>query len=296
MLAPKGIIWLSSYPKSGNTWFRIVLSRILNKSSTLNYINDIDTILGSPMVTNRSWMNKTLGYDSTLLHDDEIDQLRPEAYKWYAEQIKQTIYIKTHDAYTRLTDQRPLIPQEGCLGAIYFIRNPLDVAISLAHHAKCPIDWSIQMMGNQQFSVPLNAKNDKQIRQQLLSWSQHVQSWVTQPPFRILVLRYEDMFFNPIETFNKSMEFLKLDIAPELLKKAIDDASFDKLQQHEQQYGFKEKLENSGTFFRKGVVGDWQNTLTKEQVERIIHNHEEVMRTYGYLDEYHQPIKGSLYE
>ena len=290
----KGIVWLSSYPKSGNTWFRIVLSRLLNQSDNLNYINDIDIILGSPMVASRGWMNKTLGFDSTLLDDDEIDQLRPAAYAWYAGQIKKTAYIKTHDAYTVLKDNTPLIPAAGCLGAVYFIRNPLDVAVSLAHHAKCPIDWSIHMMGNKDFSVPLETHNDKQIRQRLLSWSLHVQSWTAALPFKVLVLRYEDMFFKPLETFFKGAAFLNIDTSKKALQEAIADASFDKLQQYEQRFGFKETPENDRQFFRKGIVGDWQNTLSKIQTQRIIHDHADMMRTYGYLDHHNQPVSNDI--
>lgn len=292
MPTSKGIVWLSSYPKSGNTWFRIVLSHLLNQSPTRHYINDIDTILGSPMVANRSWMNKILGFDSSLLDDDEIDQLRPAALSWYARQIKQTTYIKTHDAYTRIKDDTPLIPSDGCLGAVYFIRNPLDVAVSLAHHAKCPIDWSIHMMGNNDFSIPMNPGNDKQIRQKLLSWSGHVQSWVAapSPAIKVLVLRYEDMFFKPLETFSKGMAFLNIDRSQEALQEAIDDASFNTLQQHEQRFGFQEKPAIDGQFFRKGIVGDWQNTLNDSQIQRIIQDHAVIMGQYGYLDENNQPV------
>lgn len=290
MPSSKGIFWLSSYPKSGNTWFRILLSRLLNQSSRLSYINDIDTILGNPTAANRGWLNKTLGFDSNLLTDDEVDQVRPAVYKWYAQQAKQDMYIKIHDAYTHLKDNTPLIPAEGCLGAIYFIRNPLDVAISLAHHAKCPIDWSIYMMGNQFFTIPLKTHKEKQIRQQLLSWSSHVQSWTTNPFIKLLVMRYEDMYSSPLETFTHSMKFLNLDISETKLQEAIEDTSFNKLQQYEKRFGFKEKPAIEGQFFRKGIVGDWRETLTEAQVQRIIHDHGELMRAYGYLDHNNQPV------
>lgn len=284
MSKAKGIYWLSSYPKSGNTWFRIVLSRLLNQSPELSYINNMDSILGSPMLVSRAWMNKALAFDSMLLHDDELEQLRPAAHQWQSTQIEQTSYIKTHDAYIYLQNGTPLFPAEGCLGALYFIRNPLDVAISLAHHAKCSIDWSIYMMGNKDFYVPFEAKRDKQIRQKLLTWSMHVQSWTATLPINVLVLRYEDLFFNPLETFAQGIQFLNLDVSEAALAQAIDDASFDKLQQYEKRFGFKEKPAIEGQFFRKGVVGDWRETLSEEQVQRIISDHAEVMRVYGYLE------------
>lgn len=279
----KGIVWLASYPKSGNTWFRIVLSHLLNQSSSLNYINDIDTILGSPMVANRGWMNKALGYDSTKLKDDDLDTLRPAAYKAYAQQLEKTTYIKVHDAYTKLEDNAPLFPEEGCLGAIYFVRNPLDVAISMAHYVNCPIDWSIHMMGNKDFAIPMEGGNQKQIRQKLLSWSLHVESWRSVSNFNTLILRYEDMFYSPEETFTKALQFLHLDFTPDAIRQAIQETSFDKLQQHEKKFGFKEKLTPEGQFFRKGIVGDWKETLTEPQVQKVIRDHGEMMRAYGYL-------------
>lgn len=286
----KGIFWLSSYPKSGNTWFRIVLSRLLNQATDLHYINNIDRILGSPMLVSRAWMNQVLAVDSMLLDEDELEQIRPAAHQWQGRQMKHTAYVKTHDAYTYLADRTPLFPADGCLGAIYFIRNPLDVAISLAHHAKCSVDASIYMMGNKEFTVPFDTQNDKQLPQKLLTWSMHVQSWTGSTSINVLVLRYEDMFVKPIETFRQGIEFLNLQVSSAALDQAIDDASFNKLQQYEKQFGFKEKPPVSGQFFRKGIVGDWQKTLTEVQIQKVIHDHAEVMRVHGYLDAENRPI------
>jgi hypothetical protein len=290
MFIDKGIFWLSSYPKSGNTWFRIVLAHLINQSHSLNYINTIDSILGSSMVANREWMNKALGYDSIALPDDEIDSLRPGAYKAYAQHIKKTTYIKIHDAYTYVDNKTPLFPAQGCLGALYFVRNPLDVAISMAHYVKCPIDWSIHMMGNKDFVIPLEGGNAKQLRQKLLSWSQHVESWRKVSTFNTLIVRYEDMFFNPQDTFTKALRFLNLDFSQEAIAQAIDASSFEKLQHHEKNVGFKEKLSPDSSFFRKGIVGDWKETLNEAQIQKIIHDHGDVMRLYGYLDDNNQPV------
>lgn len=286
----KGLVWLSSYPKSGNTWFRIFLARLLNSSQHLSYINDVDKILGSPMVVNRTWVNQALGFDSQWLSQEEVQQLRPITYQWYAKKVEQITYIKTHDAYTYLSDNTPVMPSEGCLGAVYFIRNPLDVAISLSHHAKCPIDWSIEMMGNPHFSVPIDLNNAKQIPQKLLSWSQHVQSWTSLTAMNILVLRYEDLFFQPFDTFSRGIQFLNVDVSPMALKQAIEEASFNTLQQFEARFGFREKPAIEGRFFRKGIVGDWKNTLNKAQIQKIIRDHAEVMHAFGYLDEHMQPV------
>lgn len=285
-----GIIWLASYPKSGNTWFRILLSHILNTSDALHYINDINSILGSHMLAERRWMNAVSGFDTTLLSHEEVDQLRPAAYTWYARTLRKKTCIKIHDAYTFLKDGRALIPDQGSYAALYFIRNPLDVAISLAHYAKCPLDWSIQMMGSPYFVIPQERLRNVQLRQKLLTWSQHVQSWASAKPIRRLVLRYEDMLANPSETFGKGLEFLDLKVSDSRLQAAIEATSFDKLQQQEAKFGFREKLSTEGQFFRKGIAGDWKNVLEPRQIEKIIQDHGEVMRQFGYLDDENQPL------
>jgi len=290
MSESKGIYWLSSYPKSGNTWFRIVLARLLNTNPDLSHINDIDDILGSPIAASRTWMNKMLGFESSLLTEEETEHLRPAAYTWHAQNLQQPTYIKIHDAYTYLENNKPLIPIEGCLGAIYFVRNPLDVAISLAHHAKCPIDWSIHMMGDKQFAIPFKVNKSKQLHQRMLTWSSHVQSWVTNQPLNLLVLRYEDMLANPLESFTKAIHFLKLSKSQTEIEQAIAETSFNKLQQFEKHFGFKEKPAIEGTFFRKGIAGDWKNTLNQEQINKIIDDHGDVMKSFGYLDEQNRPV------
>jgi hypothetical protein len=286
----KGIVWLASYPKSGNTWFRLLLSHLLNNSTSLHFIRDVNNILGSPMLANHTWMSQVLGFDCNLLTDDELEQVRPSIYKWYAQRLERTAYIKIHDAYTYLKNDTPLIPPEGCLGAIYLVRNPLDIAISLSHHTKYPVDWCIHMMANHDFSVPF--KNNKaQVRQKLLSWSMHVKSWVTLTDIPVLVLRYEDLMFNPIDTFVRGLNFLNLDFTQSSLERALTATSFSSLQKYEQNHGFQEKPSTADKFFRKGIVGDWQQTLTPVQIDRIIHDHKECMLDYGYLDEHLQAKK-----
>lgn len=289
MLNAKKIIWLASYPKSGNTWFRILLSHILNTDKDLHYINDIDKILGSPMLAERRWMNAVTGFDTTLLSHEETDQLRPEACSWYARGLKPKTCIKIHDAYTFLKDGRALVPEEISLAAVYFIRNPLDVAVSLAHHAKCPLDWSIQMMGNPHFTIPEERHRHIQMRQKLLTWSQHVQSWLGSP-INCLVLRYEDMLDNPLKTFGKGLDFLDIHVSPGELQNALDAAAFGKLQQQESKSGFRERASPGQQFFRKGIAGDWKNMLEERQIVQIIENHAEVMRLYGYIDDKNQPL------
>ena len=288
MPAKQGIFWLASYPKSGNTWFRIVLANLLNTSTEPVDLNQLQT---GAIASARGWVDDVLGFDSALLSHDELDQLRPAAYQWHSEQNNQMGYHKIHDAYTCINNGSPLIPSQGCLGALYFIRNPLDVAISFANHSSCSIDQAIENMSNKTFAFCKGKyRQHHQLRQWLLSWSLHVQSWASVQDMNVLVLRYEDMKQNSLFTFTKAIEFLGLDRSQNAIKQALDNASIDNLQRQEAQYGFNEKPARVGHFFRKGIVGDWQQTLTPIQINRIINDHGEMMQQYGYLDAHQQPV------
>ena len=288
MPSKSGIYWLASYPKSGNTWFRIVLANLMNASTAPVDLNQLQT---GAIASARGWVDEALGFDSALLSHDELDQLRPAAYQWHSEQNNQIGYHKIHDAYTYVNNARPLIPSEGCLGALYFIRNPLDVVISFANHSSCSIDQAIENMSNKTFAFCKGKyRQHNQLRQWLLSWSLHVHSWVSVQDINVLVLRYEDMKQNSLDTFTKAIAFLGLDVSQDVIQQALDNASIEKLQQQEVQSGFNEKPARVQRFFRKGIVGDWQQTLTPTQINRVISDHGEMMQRHGYLDAHQQPI------
>lgn len=272
-MSSHGLYWLSSYPKSGNTWFRIFLANVLYGTSD---INCVDGLIHDEISTSRTWLDKACGFDTALLSDDEVDALKPAIYTAYAANSGIS-YHKTHKAYTYLEQGQALLPREGCLGAVYFIRNPLDVVVSLAHHLMCPIDKAIDIMGNRHFAL-----HAFPLRQWLLSWSLHVQSWLDAQHLSCLFLRYEDMVLAPEQTFSKALQFLNLDIEPARIRKAIDDSMFDKLQRLEQERGFYEKPPKLERFFRKGIIGDWKNQLNASQIQRIIRDHGELMQAFDY--------------
>ena len=279
----KGIIWLASYPKSGNTWFRVFLTNLLRGGDTPADINELEH---TPIAGAREIFDNAMGFEASDLTADEIDRLRPEFYAYLAENAEEQLYMKIHDAYTCLEDTRPLIPQEATRCALYFIRNPLDVAVSVAHHSGSDCTKSaIKMADDTVAFCSQPGRLHDQLRQKLLSWSNHVLSWVDRAPFPVCMIRYEDMKSHPLETFTKAVRFAGLDHTGEKIQKAIDFSSFDVVQQQEEAEGFREKSSASGRFFRKGQVGSWREELNESQASKIAHDHREVMRRFGYLDE-----------
>ena len=278
-----GIIWMASYPKSGNTWFRVFLTNLRGEVGGPTKINDLDS---TPIASARDRFDDTAGIESSDLTHDEIDRLRPEIYTHLAEQAEETLFLKVHDAYTSNDKNIPLFPNEASAGAIYIIRNPLDVAVSNAHHSGQNIDTVILRMADEETVVCANpTRLHTQLRQKFMSWSSHVKSWTEQTSFPVCVLRFEDMKLKPMKTFEKAVKFSGLKYSRKDIMQAVDLSSFEELQRQEKESGFKEKGPHSEMFFRKGEIGSWQEELTEKQVERVINDHRDVMRQFGYLGE-----------
>jgi aryl sulfotransferase len=282
------IFWLASYPKSGNTWTRAFIANLLNENPDPVDINEFFT---GAMASSRQWVEYGLDFDIDELNHQEIDKLRPAAYRWLSLQLKEPGYHKVHDAYTLLDSGEPLLPAEATRGALVIVRNPLDVAISFAHHNGRSIDQTIESMANPELAFSNSRKGlSQQLRQKLLSWSAHVASWADATELKKLVVRYEDMRLQPLETFTRMASFLELPNDKASVATALEHCDMERLKAQELEKGFNERSSRAEKFFRKGIVGDWQNSLTEEQVQRIVEAQAGVMRRFGYLDASGQPV------
>lgn len=276
-----GIIWLASYPKSGNTWFRVFLSNLLGEQDKPADINELHR---TPIASARGIFDDEVGIEASDLTPDEIDRLRPEVYEKLASDADETLFMKVHDAYTLVDDNVPLFPNSATQGAIYIIRNPLDVAVSFAHHSGWDYDRTISEMADEKAAFCSKTRSlHNQLRQKLLTWSEHVLSWTKQTAFPVCVLRYEDMKQRPAETFGRAVRFAGLDYTEKQIEKALSMCTFEELQRQEREKGFQEKSPASDMFFRKGEVGSWRNELNSKQAEQIIEDHRGVMTRFGYL-------------
>jgi hypothetical protein len=282
-----GIYWLASYPKSGNTWFRSFLRNLIEDCDQPADINDLST---DNIASSRGWLDEVLGFDTAELAHDEVDSLRPEVYRWSLKD-DDIGYHKIHDAYTLTRDGEPLVSREATRGALYILRNPLDVAPSYANHNHSTIDDAIRRMGESRYALCKSRKGlPNQVRQKLLTWSEHVLSWVDAPGLNCHVIRYEDMLRDPIATFTAAARFLQLPDAPPRVEKAIRFSDFRELARQEEEKGFGERPPKAERFFRQGKSGDWRDKLNPQQVERIIADQGDVMRRFGYLDADGHPV------
>jgi len=277
------LIWLASFPKSGNTWFRVFLSNLLPRRQLPVEINALEMI---GMASSRKLFDEHCALHSAELSMDEVDDLRAHVFDSISAQTRGSLFFKIHDARFNTRGGRPLVPASATRAAVYFIRNPLDVAVSFAHHSTISLDASIDALNDPQHAYA--ATTDRlhvQLRQHLGSWSAHVRSWTEQVDFPLHVVRYEDMLATPLLTFAAIIEFLQIERSDAEVRRAIDFSHIDELKRQEALIDFKEKKHASGAlFFRQGSSGGWRDALTPAQVARVIDHHREVMAKFGYLD------------
>ncbi|MCP4153686.1 MAG: sulfotransferase domain-containing protein [bacterium] len=284
----KNIIWLASYPKSGNTWFRVFLANLLSDSDTPA---DINLLEETPIASSRMLFDDAVGIAAADLTHKEIDRLRPEVYEYLSNQAKTTLYLKIHDACTLVDKNQPLVPPAATRGALYFVRNPLDIAVSFANHSNTAIDRTIKIMNNENYCFcdePGRLHN--QLRQQLLSWSSHVLSWINAENIELLTIKYEDMINHTMETFSKAATFLGLSYSAAHIENALTFSHINELRRQEKENGFQEKFPSCKSFFSKGESGYWRNILNSRQVDTIISQHKDVMKRFGYLNEKNEPV------
>jgi hypothetical protein len=277
----KRIIWLASYPKSGNTWLRAFLT---NYQQNRDEPADINELLGGPIASSRKLFDEWVGVEASDLTPATTARLRPLVYQKIAENSKETLFLKIHDANLLINNEFPLIPTDVTQGAIYLVRNPLDVAISFADHTGATLDRVIRNMGDSEFRFAgRDERLDEQLPQHLGTWSEHVHSWVDHDKFPVLVIKYEDLLTDPFERFGDIIRFGGLLFDHERLQRAIAFSSFNVLKEQEQIKGFKERSAHSKVFFRQGSAGKWQEVLSLEQGNRVIQDHRVMMERFGYL-------------
>jgi aryl sulfotransferase len=280
MTAPGGIIWLASFLKSGNTWFRILLANLTAGEAGPADINNLDRRIAS----SRYQFEAATMLDSGLLSHDDIDRLRPRVYEAIAAQAIEQLWIKVHDAYTLSPGGEPLLGRNVSRAAVYLVRDPRDVAVSIADHYSVTLDDTIKLMNSTDFEISNGRKGlGPQLRQKLMGWSGHVTSWLDQTDVAVHTVRYEDLVAAPTECFGAALEFAGRSATPSEIERAVRHADFAELQRQESEKGFNESRSRAAPFFRSGRVGGWRQSLTAAQADAIEQCHAAVMARLGYV-------------
>jgi hypothetical protein len=271
------IVWLASYPKSGNTWVRAFLQNYISdshKPTDINRLNEYFADESKPY-----WYSPHTDQPLAELELVDICRLRAKAHVDIAASRQGTIIVKTHNLHGEY-DAYPLHNMSVTAGAVYVVRNPLDIVLSIADHFGISIDEAIVFVNEEGTATPTDEANVASV---LGSWTNHVTTWTHDQGDNLRIVRYEDLLAKPGKTFGGIASFLGLAKDPARLKQAIRHSSFDALRKQEKQSGFVERSPNSKRFFRSGRQNQWRTLLKQQQVEAIVDANREQMKRFKYL-------------
>jgi len=277
------IIWIASYPKSGNTWVRSFL--------TSYYFSDD----GNFNIKN---LNKIQDYPNKQFFSEEVK--KGEIHKhWEKSQIKicsekKIRFLKTHNSLINISGQDFTHPKYS-LGVIYIIRDPRNVITSLKNHNDFKTyDEALKMMQNDNATLSDYSHLNNHAKFTIInSWRINYQSWLRNNYFRRLTVKYEDLIINPQQTFRDIVIFvnaickfndnLKLD----KFNNAIKSIKFENLQKLEDEGKFTENVysKHDGRkiqFFNQGPNNDWKKNLNKELIAKMNEFYSEDLKKFGY--------------
>ena len=274
------ILWLASYPKSGNTWMRAFLAHLLPDAPRPLDPNKLGGAF-SQAESSIGWYRRLDPRPLEQWQAEDFARARPRVHEAIAASRSTTTFCTTHCAMMAVHGH-PAVNMAVSTGAIYIVRNPLDVALSYADFLARPADEVATMMATENYTFPPTPRNAPEV---LGSWSQHVASWTAPQNRRVHTVRYEDLLSAPSKHFRAVVRFLGLDMPRGRIERAIRHASFATLARQEAALGFSERPPHQKRFFRKGTAGQWRKELAPQQVARICAAHRRQMARFGYLPE-----------
>ncbi len=283
------IIWLASYPKSGNTWVRSFLNSLLfNKDNKAN-LSELSKIDQYPKRSHFTNLVK------------EIDNLEELSLNWIKSQkiINQdnkVKFLKTHHALCNYKNSF-FTNGEVSLGAVHIVRDPRNVISSILYHfSKKNYEEAKEFIFDENKALGKKFNLDdpnanRNIFTIISSWKNHYNSW-KQFKKNYLLIKYEDLLTNPYTEFSRVSEYLSkvlnLKFEDDKINFAVNSNSFENLQRLEKENGFAESITDKKTgqkkkFFNLGPKNDWTKLLNNELRKNIEKEFENEMRELKYI-------------
>ena len=275
------IIWLASYPKSGNTWIRLFLDNLFSSSDKF-HINQ-NLIQQFPLRKHFSGLTENINNQNELAKNCIDAQLRLNLDG----KIK---VLKTHNALWKFNNGEYSFTDEiNTIGVIHIVRDPRNIVTSILNYfQKKNYENAIEFMKKDK--VIGGGDEDAGLPTIIGSWSNHYKSWKKFKKNYLLV-KYEDLLKDPKNEFFKITNYLKkvanYNFDQKKIEKAIVDCDFQNLSDQEDTFGFdgnsptNKKLNQK--FFNLGPRNKWQDILDDKIKDRIELIFKDEMKDLGYL-------------
>lgn len=277
------IIWIASYPKSGNTWLRSIITSLLYTTDGIFDFKLIKKIKQFP--TRNQFQEFTKNFNDIneiskfwLLAQDKIN---------LTEEIK---FFKTHNLNCAV-NKNSFTNKSHTLGTIYVVRDPRNLVNSIKNHYNKGNDEEAKnFLISKKILSRVPKDNEADIATLLGSWSDHYNFW-TKKNSNLLLIKYEDLILDTKKELERIIIYLKkfmtVEINPEKIKNILNTTSFDHLKDLENKGLFNENVydskKNKIRFFNKGPSNDWTKVLDKkiqDDIEKIFYKE---MKELGYV-------------
>lgn len=280
------IIWIASYPKSGNTWLRSLISSYF---FTDDGFFDFKLLKNIPSYPSPPFFEK---------YPDKFDKPEATAKYWIPEQERinknnnKLIFLKTHNALCKINGYS-FTDTKNSLGAVHIIRDPRNVISSISNHYQIDLDEALKFMKTPNKAIYVKKDQRYLGFNALFSWSSNNKSWSECQKFPILTIKYEDLEKETFETFKKVFEFikkvskLKEDFNQKKAEMAIKNCNFEKLQKLEKEKGFYEAVSKKNSsekikFFNLGNNNNYKDLLNRNLIDEINLFYKDELKKYDY--------------
>lgn len=275
------LVLLASYPKSGNTWTRIILQGLLD-ARVAGDMNAVD--IGLYGKRKRMLFDEFAPADAADLLPREIDDWMPWVNTRIANELPSPVIVKTHEKARRNRAGQWLYPPECVRAVLYLVRHPFDVAASFANHMGYSAERVVAEMRSPFWFAPQDRKAHPPLPEFVDSWSANVGSWIAPDlPYPCTVIRYEDILQDDLSAFRLLAVAAGVPFTEDELQRVVQSSRFEKLQAQESKGGFREKPEMSSRFFRSGKPMSWQGVLSDALCADLARDHADLMSRFGYV-------------